>query len=98
MHPFDLLRGQALDDEQLIVAAIELGARLARRIDLDGLGAGERFAVLDIVDAEAFAQITKDERTVLFDLEVGRHIFSVSGGGGGRGGGRVRRTMSKLVV
>lgn len=77
MHALDLLRRQALQDEQLIVAAIELRARLARRVDLHRLRARQRLAVLDVVDAEALAQIAKDERTVLLHLEVRRHVLLV---------------------
>lgn len=70
VHALDLLGRQALQDEQLIVAAVELGAGLARRVDLHRLRARQRLAVLHVVDAEALAQIAEDERTVLLHLEV----------------------------
>lgn len=87
MHSLDFLRCETFDDEQLIVAAIELGARLARRIDLNRLRSGQWFTVLNVVDAEAFAEIAEYERAIFLDFEMWWHIFS-AGKGGGEGKGR----------
>ncbi len=76
VHPLHLLGGQALQDEQFVVALVEFGAAFARGVDLGGLRAGERLAVVDVVNVEAFAQILEHHRAVLFEFEVRWHVLS----------------------
>lgn len=77
MHAFDLFRCEALQDKQFVVALVELCATFAGRVDLQWLGPGQGFPVINVVNVEAFAQITEHQRAVFFYFEVGGHVLLV---------------------
>jgi hypothetical protein len=75
VHLLNFLARQRFDDEHSVIAQVEFGARFAARICHNWLRTRQRLAILNIVDGEAFAEVFEDEWTVLFELEVRRHIF-----------------------
>lgn len=91
VHSLDLLRGQALQDVQFVIALVELGAALSRRVNAHGLGPRQRLPVVHVVDVEALPQVAEDQRAVLLHLEVRRHVFPTSARQEAESINRVRR-------
>lgn len=75
VHPLDFLRGKSLDDEQFVVALVELGPALAGRVVGQRLRTRQRLLVVEIVDAEALADVAEHHRAVLLHFKVRWHVL-----------------------
>ena len=78
MHLLHFLTGQRLQDVQLVVGDVKLGARLAGVVHrLGGLCQGVH--KVHIINTEPFSQVSEHNGTIFFNFEVTGKILLVEG-------------------
>ena len=80
MQLFDFFGSDGFDDESPIVGHPELRVGSARRVGGNRFRLAYGIQILSILDSEALAQVAENQRRILLDFEMTRHVLSATHG------------------